>query len=95
MKKVSGGADAQPAGGPADLSPCGSQPVGAHQAQGPLMCRSCPAKFGDEAAYIANAYGANRDGTVLDWPLCETHFQYALIAGWFPIRKLSGEVVIP
>lgn len=32
--KVLGGADAQPAGGPADLSPCGSQPVGAHQAQG-------------------------------------------------------------
>lgn len=56
---------------------------------GNLLCRSCPSDWPDEATHIANAYATRDDGGSWDWPLCEAHLPYAMVAGWFPIRKVG------
>lgn len=29
------------------------------------------------------------DGTLGEWPLCEAHMPFAMVAGWFPIDKIE------
>jgi hypothetical protein len=52
-------------------------------------CKSCPDKpYPWPAQYIASAQRINGLPPV-DWPVCEAHMEMAMIAGWFPIRKIS------
>lgn len=55
-------------------------------ASGP-MCRSCSRKFPVPARYIAHAQ--RTDGTSSEWPICEMHMPFAMVAGWFPIDRIE------
>jgi hypothetical protein len=56
-----------------------------------IACRSCPKKpYPWPAAYIASAKRI-KDLPPVDWPVCEAHMQHAMVAGWFPIRKIEDD----
>lgn len=54
-------------------------------ADGPV-CRSCPADFPFPATYIATPRGIAGE-----WPVCSVHVEFAMVAGWFPIRSLLAQ----
>ena len=57
-------------------------------AVGEIPCKSCPSKWPFPARYMASA--KRIDGLPpTDWPVCEEHSQYAMVAGWFPLRTID------
>ena len=60
------------------------------RANGEIPCKSCPRDFPFPATHIANAHGGNRGvSTAWDWPLCASHVEHGMVAGWFPIRGID------
>lgn len=57
-------------------------------AVGQIPCRSCPRDYPFPAEYMASAKRIN-DLPPLDWPVCRTHSEYAMVAGWFPLRTVE------
>ena len=57
------------------------------------ICKSCTKKFGGwPAAYVASAERIDNLPPI-DWPVCESHMQAAMCAGWFPIRTIAEWLV--
>lgn len=56
-----------------------------------IQCFSCPSDFPFPATEIATVPHRDGDGKIaFGAPLCSSHAQMALVAGWFPIFDLDS-----
>ena len=53
-----------------------------------LVCRSCPKDYPFPVRYIATPKRITGEA-VSDWPVCEGHSEFAMVAGWFPLLTVD------
>jgi hypothetical protein len=58
---------------------------------GLLACRSCPKKWPMPATHIAHPKLIDGSSGA-DWPVCNAHMQWAMVAGWFPIDEIANRL---
>ena len=51
------------------------------------FCRSC----GNNTPAVSYGIPVRNDGKMTKWPLCEAHEPMAMIAGWFPITRITRD----